>query len=76
MESVVPISSVSSDYKVYQAGSGQKNAKQSRQGHHHAFNEREGPAVSGTATMSNAAGTADGDGGNEGSVGKTVNVTA
>ncbi len=70
------ISSVFSDYKVYQASSGQKNAQQSRHGHHNAFDEREGTAAPGPATVSNAAGTADGDGGNEGSVGKTVNVTA
>ena len=70
------ISSVSSDYKVYQAGSGQKNAQQSRQGRHRAFDEREGTAAPGAATVATATSTADGDGGNEGSVGKTVNVTA
>ena len=65
MERVVTISSVSSDYKVYQAGSGQPNAKQSRQGHHHAFDEQAaGSAPASTAEASTA--------GTMGSVGNTI----
>ena len=70
------ISSVSSDYNVYQAGSGQKNGKQSRQGHHHAFDERKAGSASARTTGVSVTGAPEGDGGNEGSVGKTVNVTA
>jgi len=70
------ISSVSTVYKVYGAGSGQKNAKQSRHGHHHAFDEPKAGSASAPTTGASVTGAPDGDGGDEGSIGKAIDVTA
>ena len=70
------VSSVSTVYKVYQAGSGQKNAKQSRQGQHHAFDEHEAARAPAPAAGSGAGKTTEGARDNDGSAGKAINVTA
>jgi len=70
------VSSVSTVYKVYQAGSGQKNAKQSRQGQHPAFDERAPGNASAPTTASGAAATTDDAGDNDGAIGKAIDVKA
>ena len=76
MEYVMTISGVSTVVKVYQAGNGQKNAKRSRQGQHHAYPEHGAGGAPATAADPHATATSDADADNERSVGKMVDVTA
>lgn len=70
------IFSVSTVYKDYQAGGGKKNAKQSRQGHHHSIDEREAGGTPAPSAGPSTASTTGSVGDNDGAIGKAINVTA